>query len=197
MTFVRRWTATILLAGLLIGVLSASACRRTVPVSEKPSAPEVTERVQAFLGGAAAAATLLEASDATTCQAFRIDPFGGKDDGADGKIRGHTITAGPVAVSAPQRAGFASVLGSDDTYLWDLAKGCEFLPGVALRYRGGSGSNVDVLLCFSCDELAIYTANGRVASEDFDPRRADLVLLVKELFPDDPKIQALKPTGKR
>ena len=62
-----------------------------------------------------------------------------------------------------------------------------------MRQDEQGGADVDVLLCFSCDVLAVYTPAGRVGSEDFDPRRADLMRVVKALFPADPKIQALSP----
>jgi hypothetical protein len=82
------------------------------------------------------------------------------------------------------------------TYLFELAKGCKFSPGVVLRFRDGK-EHVDVLLCFSCDELRVLTvdADGKVThdrTEDFDPARPTLVELVKEAFPDDAVIQGLK-----
>ena len=38
---------------------------------------------------------------------------------------------------------------------------------------------VDVLLCFSCDELETFRGGKRAGHEDFDPRRADLVKVAK------------------
>jgi len=51
---------------------------------------------------------------------------------------------------------------------------------------------VDVLICFSCDELEIYTNGKRAGHEDFDPQRSNLLRVAKKLFPKDEKIQALK-----
>ena len=51
---------------------------------------------------------------------------------------------------------------------------------------------VDVLLCFSCDELEVFIDGRKVGHEDFDSRRADLVRVAKRTFPDDAAIQKLK-----
>ena len=101
------------------------------------------------------------------------------------------LARGPVPIDEASAHTLTDVLTDDDTYLWDIAKACEFMPGVALRY-GRDGMEVDVLLCFSCDELEVYRNGEKVGHEDFDPRRADLVRVAKRLFPDDEAIQGLK-----
>ena len=83
------------------------------------------------------------------------------------------------------------MLLDDDTYEWEMEKACEFLPGVLLRYD--AAPPVDVLLCFSCDELEVYVGERKVGHEDFDVRRPDLVRVAKRLFTDDPAIRQLKP----
>ena len=85
----------------------------------------------------------------------------------------------------------SKLLIDPDTYLWNVAKSCEFMPGVVLRLADAK-TQVDVLICFSCDELEIYTNGKRAGHEDFDPRRADLLHVAKKLFPKDEKIQSLK-----
>lgn len=175
----------------LTALLLAAGCRRTAPVSTQPDAPEVTPRVAALLGGTTTADLLLRADDATTVQAYRIDGMSQMTKSDGPKIHGFTILSGPVDVPPAAFARVADVLQSDGTYLWDVAKACEFVPGVALRYRRGETTG-DVLICFSCDEIEIRDGAGHRGHEDVDPRRADLVAVAKALFPDDPKIQALE-----
>ena len=85
----------------------------------------------------------------------------------------------------------SKVITDPNTCLWDVAKSCEFLPGVALRLADVN-VQVDILVCFSCDELEMYTNGKRVGHEDFDPRRSDLLRVARKLFPKDEGIQALK-----
>lgn len=90
----------------------------------------------------------------------------------------------------------AAVLLDGRTYSFDLAKGCEFRPGVGLRVWRDKQS-FDVILCFSCSELKIdgpdpTTKDRPYTTEDFDNARPALVALVKRAFPDDAEIQALK-----
>ncbi len=68
-------------------------------------------------------------------------------------------------------------------------------PGVGYRVWRGDEA-VEVVLCFSCDELLVLSpkgADGSVhrAAEDFDPARARLVALAKQEFPADQDIQSL------
>jgi hypothetical protein len=139
-------------------------------------------RVSGLVGGEASVETIRTATNVT---AYRLDGrLGAK---ADKSMHGYPVLAGPVEVDAASRATLADVLLDDDTYLWDVAKACEFMPGVLIRYEG-----LDVLLCFSCDELEVYVGNKQVGHEDFDPRRKDLVAVAKRLFPDDAAIGKLR-----
>jgi hypothetical protein len=135
-------------------------------------------------------------------EAFRIDPGipapvgGSKDEPAAGaaaapRLGEYRITAGPVAVDAATAAELSSILLDPDTYDWVRAKGCEFRPGVGLRFVKDA-SRVEMALCFECDELMIWRLGRRIGMEDFDAARPRLVAVVKKLFPDDPKIQALE-----
>lgn len=160
-------------------LLLAAAC-----ASDRPAG-----RVVDFLGGAHAHDLIIGAATARV-EAYRIDggprmkPTGGEE------MHGYPVLAGPVAVDAKSRGELADVLTSDATYLWDVAKACAFMPGVLVRYEGTE--RIDVLLCFSCDELAIYRNGKLLNREDFDPRRKDLVRVVQRLFPADPALAKLK-----
>lgn len=159
---------------LLLGLFSA--CSGT--------GPKTTSRVTKLLGGQDVVALVPSAEIA----AYRIDGMGwGKGPGK--RIHGYPVLSEPVAVDGQSRDELAAVLLDDRTYLWDVAKSCEFLPGVVLRYK--ADPPVDVLLCFSCDELEVFIGGKKVGREDFDPRRRDLVRVVKRLFPDDAAIQKL------
>ena len=107
-------------------------------------------------------------------------------------IAGYEITSGPVDVDAATAADLGAVLADDSIYDWERAKGCEFEPGVALRFAK-AGSDLDVLFCFSCDELAAFRGTRRVGIEDFDVARPRLLALVQRVFPGDEQLRALKP----
>ena len=53
---------------------------------------------------------------------------------------------------------------------------------------------LDINLCFECNMLAVV-CDGKIVGreEDFDGGASKLAAICKELFPDDPEIQALKP----
>lgn len=154
------------------------------------------QRVVDLLGGPAAYALIDAPTGDARVEAYRILPphlAGEIPVPADSiELHGHQVLAGPVSVDAESIALLSDVLTSDGTYEWDMAKACEFMPGVAIRYVQGE-LQVDVLLCFSCDELGVYRNGKMVDIEDFDTRRADLVTVAKRLFPADEKIRALMP----
>jgi hypothetical protein len=160
---------------MLAGLLLATSCKGT--------GPDTTRRVTELLGGRDSIAAI-ETARAT---AYRIDGMGS---GAGAKLHGYPTLSGPVPVDEGSRAEIASVVLDDATYVWESAKACEFLPGVLLRYE--AVETVDVLLCFSCDELEVYVGARKVGHEDFDPRRNDLVRVAKRLFPADKAIQSLR-----
>ncbi len=157
---------------------------------------KIDPRVEKLVGGKAAATLIGNLSEAKVCIAYRIDGFQSGQEplpptGKPQDIHGYPVTSTAVPIDNESRAKLSEVLAAPDTYLWDVDKACEFLPGVALRLTGGD-VNVDILICFSCDELEIYRNENLAGHEDFDPRRSDLLRLVKKLFPDDKAIQSLK-----
>ena len=151
-----------------------------------------TAKVETLVGGKEAYALVSDLSKATTCEAYRIDGYarGAKADNPK-NLYGFPIISGPAPIDDASQATLSKVLIDPNSYLWDVAKGCEFLPGVALRLADEK-TQADVLICFSCDELEFYLNGKRVGHEDFDPRRADLLRIAKKLFPKAEKIQSLK-----
>jgi hypothetical protein len=137
----------------------------------------------------------VEAFRVASARAQPADAEGATGNAADAndapqKIADWPITAGPLVVDAQTTAELSAILTNPDTYLWDSAKGCEFDPGVALRFTDDAGST-EILLCFSCDEMAVARSGKRIGGEDTDNARKKLVAIAKRLFPDDATIQAL------
>jgi hypothetical protein len=146
-------------------------------------------RVVQLYGGAGS----VEAIEAPTrVEAFRIAPDVVGPDPTYERVGLHRVTAGPVLVDESTSSELSAILLDPDSYDWQRAKGCEFRPGVGVRYTR-EVSRVDLALCFECDELTIHRQGRRVGVEDFDAVRPGLVSIVKRVFPNDPEIQALKP----
>ena len=61
---------------------------------------------------------------------------------------------------------------------------------MAIHFTDKTGST-DVLLCFSCDEMAVVRDGKRVGGEDTDSARKKLVAIAKKLLPDDTAIKEL------
>ncbi|MHC4820681.1 MAG: hypothetical protein ACYTDX_03045 [Planctomycetota bacterium] len=177
----RRVTViTLLLAGLcLAGCSSASS--------------KGTSRVVDLVGGPAAYDLVSGKTPASSIQAWRIDGETFLKGTKPGKaLHGFAVISGPVDVDAASAATLSDAVSTDGTYLWNIAKACEFLPGVAVRWTAGD-REVDLLICFSCDEVEFFHDGAKAGHEDMDPRRGDLVRVAKSLFPDDKAIQSLKP----
>jgi hypothetical protein len=104
--------------------------------------------------------------------------------------------AAPKILTIEQGEELANILQDSRTYNFDSAKGCIFQPTVGLRIWRNNHS-FEVILCFHCSELKVNGPDAvkkEYASriEDFDEARPKLVALVKQVFPDDVEIQALK-----
>ncbi len=87
----------------------------------------------------------------------------------------------------------AQIVLDDSTYEWNIAKACEFDPGVAYRVWSGKES-ILVLICFHCDEIGIIAdeSDVKIRIHDFDRGRPALVRLARQVFPEDKEIQGLK-----
>ena len=176
-----------------------SGCATDNPPAETEQPPSVKKtdpRVENLLGGKAAAVLIADLSKAKVCNAYRIDGFQSGQEplpptGKPQHIHGYPVTSTAVTIKQEFRAQLSEILIGPDTYLWNEAKACEFVPGIALQLTGDN-VKVDILICFSCDELVFYTDGKLAGHEDFDPRRSDLLRLAKKLFPDDKAIQSLK-----
>jgi hypothetical protein len=150
----------------------------------------VTSRVAALYGGPEGWSAI-ETPEKVT--AFRIiRPGVLQHVRAPETLAGFEVIQGPLDVDPAVAAELRAILADDAIYDWERAKKCVFDPGVAFRFAKG-GSDLDVLLCFHCDEFAAYRGDKRVGGEDFDVARPRLLALVQRVFPGDEQIQALKP----
>jgi hypothetical protein len=129
---------------------------------------------------------------ATSASAFRLD----NESDPEQLVRTRPRDA-RVALDAGQRARLAdAILGAN--HLRAFTKMCFAKPGVEISVARGA-DRVEVLLCFDCGALAVVT-HGYRGGQDFAPREwlefapvwHELEELVKELFPNDPEIQALR-----
>ena len=72
-------------------------------------------------------------------------------------------------------------------------KDCAPEPGVVVTFSNEK-KDVDIFFCFECAILIVKT-DGKATSDglqsDFDPSRAELVRIVKKIFPKDSQIQSL------
>jgi len=65
-----------------------------------------------------------------------------------------------------------------------------FSPGIDVRFTN-LGVPVDLLLCFTCGEFAIWQGGHPRQAGDFERRGADFVRFAKRMFPRDPAIKKL------
>ena len=172
---------------LLLSLVLLSACQ-----AHDPNHPSWDAEVGSFLG----TDRIERMESATEVRALRVDGFFRTERGDRAIASGFPIDAEGPPLTEAQRERFLTLARDSNHYLFDVAKACEFLPGVALRFDGPAG-RLEVLLCFSCDEwaFAIPTADGELESweiEDNDAARVELLRLARELFPQDEALSKLR-----
>ncbi len=145
-------------------------------------------RVEQLYGGPAAMGAL-RAPDSV--QAWRTTAKFAVKPGTEtkGELADYLILNGPVPVKESISTAIADLL-QRDIYEWNMAKGCEPIPGVAIEYTQGTNKLL-IFFCFECDILLTYLNGNRVSGEDFDRIHRALANEVKKIFPNDPDIQKL------
>lgn len=146
------------------------------------------QRISAIYGGAAAMAVLAAPEKAEAWRTTAPFALKGEKEG-QAKLQDYLVLRGPVAVDTEVADEMAAILRRD-IYEWDVAKGCEPIPGVAVRFVRGT-DEVLVFFCFECDILLTYFNGQRVGGEDFDRAHRVLANLARRIFPDDPEIKKL------
>jgi hypothetical protein len=136
--------------------------------------------------------------NASRVEVFRISPEQSAKPGEG--ISGYPILATGKEKAKDFAGKLATVLLSENTYFGEQSR-C-FIPGVALRIwrpKEQDRDSVDVIICFKCSALHLVYRDERkrdVKHIDgaFGPDNRALLKLVKEAFPDDAEIQAIKET---
>ena len=127
-----------------------------------------------------------------TCLAYRVDDsYPGEGEKQEGNsLHGYAIISDAAALNSYSRKELSSIIEDHDSYFrHSIPIDCSFRPGVAFRFRDKK-TNVDLLVCFSCNELRYYL-DGKVVGQSYF-KSHELRALVKKLFPDDRQIQSLK-----
>jgi hypothetical protein len=172
----RLWlllAAVIAVAGVLITVF------RDGDISHGLSQEEVRE----IYGSADAEEALRKPSEVV---AFRL----ARNTFEEAALEDYKITAGPIQLSPSLAAAFAhSVTEAADCN--GYPNKCEPDFGVRLEFVRNA-KRVNVLLCYNCDILQVYSEGKFHQWRYFNAFRPQLVKLVKEVFPDDEAIQKLE-----
>lgn len=154
------------------------------------AAKSVDPQVAKLYGGDEGVAVLQKPD---SVEAWRIGPdYIVPKPGADAKnlMHSHPVLSGPVKVDAATSAKLGTLFRDAKSYDFEVAKGCEFRPGVLVRFTQGK-NQIDVLICFGCREVAIYHGDKKVGHEDIDAIAGQLAGIAKALFPKDDEIQKL------
>jgi len=104
----------------------------------------------------------------------------------------------PMIVPDSLVKSFSERLSNASSYYYDPTseKTCMPMPGFVLGFMRGK-REVDVFLCFECDVLMVQVGENFKAQADFDPSHNELLRLVKVLYPNDDRVQALRERKRR
>ena len=153
-------------------------------------------RVARLFGGADGVAAVRAAGAAGTVEAYRMEGAYPSSRGdalaADRGVGGMPFAggpgAGPVALPPAAARRLAGLLTDPASFGFDYVKACLFRPDVAFRFSDAAGTgglrSVDVVVCFSCDEVQVYPDGRTGGGEDVDAIRPALLAAARAAFPD-------------
>ena len=148
------------------------------PAQASDAPRKVAPKVIKLFGGEQAMAAVLEPDKV---QAFKVNSVNiQKGEEVESRIGNYRITAGPVEVKEKEAADLADILAKN-IYDWEMAKACEFQPGIAVRFTK-SEAVVEVLFCFKCEEMKILLNDKSVGYEDFDRATKQLDEVFRRIF---------------
>ena len=106
------------------------------------------------------------------------------------KVHGFFVLSEVYPMKDDGIKALSKILLKPNTYFeYAVPIDCAFRPGIAFRFTSGK-IEVDLLVCFSCNELRYYLDGNSVRQSYF--KSPEILALTKKLFPDDKKIQSLK-----
>ena len=91
------------------------------------------------------------------------------------------VIAGPMPVSRADIERLSATLLSPQSYEWEWAKACAFIPDSKLTFRRGA-HEIDVLFCFGCDTLQVEQGGRILGYKDFTAR-STFFQVFKNCFP--------------
>lgn len=159
------------------------ACSKGPASEETSQIPQVSKNVVKLFGGEQAVEII---QNADRVDAYRQSP----ESYHQSLLSEYKILYGPVVVVEAEKKELQLALLANDSYMWDVAKGCEPDYGVRVEFSRGV-ERVDILFCFGCSQLQIYRNGKSVSGEDFDPIEKKLINIAQRIFPEDQAIQEL------
>lgn len=135
--------------------------------------------------------------EALNVRVFRLDPEqtveGGEHD-PERRIGPWPIVGEARAPARPLIHALIETLRRSDLYLPKIRgeqKRCGgFAPGIDVRFVS-TGVAVDVLLCYGCDEFAVWRDGRGRQSGDFEGHAPDFIRFAQRVFPRDPVFRKL------
>ena len=151
-----------------------------------------TKSVESIIGRGEVRTLVAELHKAKTCEVYRVDdsyPEGNRINKGN-EIQGFSVLSEARPIKDDGRKALSQILLNPNTYFEHAVPvDCAFRPGIAFRFSDGT-VEVDLLVCFSCNELKYYL-DGKSAGGSYF-KSPDILALTKKLFHDDKKIQSLK-----
>ena len=134
----------------------------------------------------------LDLKESTICEVYMVDDSysNGRQIENGGPLHGYGMLSKPITLPKNNREDLMRVLTDTKTYISHaVPPDCLFRPGVAFRFNNG-GRNVELLVCFSCNEVRYYIDYHIIGESYFKSK--ELLILTKRFFPENEKIQSLK-----
>lgn len=105
-------------------------------------------------------------------------------------LDGFEITFGPVTPTPQTLEKLRAMLLDQQTYGERYIKLCtgEYFSRLQFRH---DRNTVDLLFCFSCDEMLVFHNGKDIGTAYFDNIRPEMIRILKEIFPDHKEVQSL------
>ena len=151
-----------------------------------------TKSVETIIDRREVRTLVAELHKAKTCEVYRVDDSypGENRQNIGKKVHGFFILSEALPMKDDSRKILSQILLNPNTYFEHAVPvDCAFRPGIAFRFSDGT-IEVDLLVCFSCNELKYYL-DGRSTGRSYF-KSPEILALTKKLFPNDKIIQSLK-----